>query len=196
MSSDDLNPVSYVVLGLLSRDGPSTAYELKSAVGRGIAHFWPFPHSQIYAETERLARMGLLAEEREHGGRRRRVYRIAAPGQAALRGWLADPGASEVQYRSLALLKLFFGQFASSADDVARLAAAQVDAYREMLSIYEALLERLRARGDRPWQLTVGELLLDAHKVAAEHWTAIARRTARASARSRPRPARRRAARS
>ena len=194
MSSADLNPVSYVILGLLARDGASTAYDIKSAVGRGIAHFWPFPHSQIYSETERLARLGLLTEEREDSGRRRRVYRITKPGQATLRTWLADPEASDVQYRSLALLKLFFGQFAS-VDDVARLAAAQAQEYREMLAVYEVLLERLRARGDRPWQLAVGELLLDAHKAAREHWEAIARRSAGADARSRPR-ARRRAAKS
>ena len=68
MSRPDLTPVSYVVLGLVARDGPSTPYALKTAVGRGIAHFWPFPHSQIYAETGRLAGLGLLAEEREHTG--------------------------------------------------------------------------------------------------------------------------------
>ena len=54
--------MSYVVLGLVARDGPSTPYALKAAVARGVAHFWPFRHSQIHAETERLARLGLLAE--------------------------------------------------------------------------------------------------------------------------------------
>ena len=53
MSRADITPVSYVVLGLVARDGPSTPYALKAAVGRGIAHFWQFPHSQIYAETEK-----------------------------------------------------------------------------------------------------------------------------------------------
>src|SRR5512133_344349 len=91
MSRPDLTPVSYVVLGLVARDGPSTPYALKTAVGRGIAHFWQFPHSQIYAETERLARLGLLAEEREQTGRRRRSYRITAAGRAALAAWLAEP---------------------------------------------------------------------------------------------------------
>jgi DNA-binding PadR family transcriptional regulator len=68
--------VSYVVLGLIARDGPSTPYALKAAVGRGIGHFWQFPHSQIYAET----------------GRRWRSYRITAEGRAALSAWLAEPG--------------------------------------------------------------------------------------------------------
>src|SRR6266511_3516462 len=84
MSIPELNPVSYVVLGLVNRDGPSTPYELKPAVGRGIAYFWQFPHSQIYAESERLARLGLLLEEREQTGRRRRTFRITPEGLAAL----------------------------------------------------------------------------------------------------------------
>ncbi|HEV2896201.1 MAG TPA: PadR family transcriptional regulator, partial [Actinomycetota bacterium] len=99
-------------LGQVARDGPSTPYAIKTAVGRGVAHFWPFPHSQIYSETERLARLGLLAEEREQTGRRRRSYRITADGRAALAGWLAEPADEPPQFRSLGLLKLFFSQHA------------------------------------------------------------------------------------
>src|SRR3712207_4480950 len=112
MSRPDLTPVSYVVLGLVARDGPSTPYALKVAVGRGIAQFWQFPHSQIYAETERLARLGLLAEERELTGRRRRSYRLTDEGRAALAAWLAEPTDEPPQLRSLGLLKLFFSQHA------------------------------------------------------------------------------------
>jgi PadR family transcriptional regulator, regulatory protein AphA len=189
VSSADLNPVSYVVLGLLARDGASTAYELKTAVERGIATFWPFPRSQIYSETERLSRLGYLAEDREESGRRRRRYRITRTGQSALRAWLADPAAMEVQYRSLALLKLFFGSFASIGD-IAALAAAQVDIYEQMLAHYDQVRERLKARGDRPWQLAVGELLLDAHRSAAESWKRIARRAEQEATGSPPRAAR------
>ena len=92
--------MSYVVLGLVARDGPSTVCPLKTAVGRGIAHFWPFPHSQIYAETGRLAGLGLLAEEREHTGRRRRSYR--SPQRAGRLAGLAEPAEELPQFRSLA----------------------------------------------------------------------------------------------
>ncbi|HWM86709.1 MAG TPA: helix-turn-helix transcriptional regulator [Kofleriaceae bacterium] len=180
MSSADLNPVSYVVLGLLARDGAATAYELKLAVERGIALFWPFPRSQLYSEAERLSRLGLLSEEREQSGRRRRVYRITRSGHAALRAWLGDPAAQEVQYRSLALLKLFFGQF-SSGEDIAALAEAELASYEQVLGLHEQALGRLRARGDRPWQLAVGELLIDAHRAAADHWKRIARHADRKS---------------
>ena len=58
------------------------------AVSRGIAHFWPFPHSQIYSETEYLTGLGLLAEDRESNGRRRRTFRLTAGGRHALASWL------------------------------------------------------------------------------------------------------------
>jgi PadR family transcriptional regulator AphA len=172
MSRADLTPVSYVVLGLVARDGPSTPYELKAAVGRGIAPFWPFPHSQIYSETERLARLGLLAEEREHTGRRRRSYRITAAGHAALGAWLAEPTSEALQIRSLAFLKLFFGQFAAP-EDIAALTRAQVERYERELEVVEELLDRLKARGDRPWQLAVGELFAGALGAITEQWQRI-----------------------
>ena len=185
MSRADLTPVSYVVLGLVARDGPSTPYALKAAVGRGIAHFWPFPHSQIYAETERLARLGLLAEEREQTGRRRRSYRITAEGRAALAAWLAEPTDEPMQVRSLGLLKLFFAQHASP-DDVAELARAQAELHRRWVEVTNGIVERLQARGDRPGQLAVAELMGDAFRVMAGHWERVeqgfAAPTARAGA--------------
>jgi PadR family transcriptional regulator, regulatory protein AphA len=164
--------VSYVVLGLVARDGPSTPYALKSAVGRGIAHFWQFPHSQLYAEPERLARMGLLAEEREQTGRRRRSYRITEDGRAALAAWLAEPTDEPPQFRSLGLLKLFFSQHAGPRD-VAELARAQVELHRQHTEVIAGIVDRLQARGDRPGQLAVAELMGDAFRVMAGHWERI-----------------------
>jgi PadR family transcriptional regulator AphA len=172
VSTPDLTPVSYVVLGLLARDGPSTPYDLKVAVGRGIAHFWPFPHSQIYSETERLARLGLLEETREDSGRRRRIYRITEAGRAALAAWLAEPTSERPQLRSLALLKLFFGHFARP-EDVVALAAAQLEMHRQQLDAAAQRLERLRARPDRRWQLAVAEIHAEVARAMAEQWARI-----------------------
>jgi DNA-binding PadR family transcriptional regulator len=172
MSRPDLTPVSYVILGLVARDGPSTPYALKAAVGRGIAHFWQFPHSQIYAETDRLARLGLLAEEREQSGRRRRSYRITAEGRAALAAWLAEPTDEAPQFRSLGLLKLFFAQHARP-EDVAELARVQAELHRGYEELTTGIIDRLKARGDRPGQLAVAELMGDTFRVMARHWERI-----------------------
>jgi PadR family transcriptional regulator, regulatory protein AphA len=183
MSRPDLTPVSYVVLGLVARDGPSTPYALKAAVGRGVAHFWQFPHSQIYAETERLARLGLLAEEREQTGRRRRSYRITAEGRAALAAWLAEPTDEPLQVRSLGLLKLFFAQHAAP-EDVAELARAQAELHRGWVEVTNGIVERLQARGDRPGQLAVAELMGDAFRVMAGHWERVEQGFAEPTARA------------
>jgi len=63
-----LSPVSYVVLGIIGLRGPSTPYQLKQAIERSVRYFWPFPHSQLYGEPERLSREGLLDQEVEGGG--------------------------------------------------------------------------------------------------------------------------------
>ena len=181
MSRPDLTPVSYVVLGLVARDGPSTPYALKAAVGRGIAHFWQFPHSQIYAETERLAGLGLLAEEREQTGRRRRSYRITSEGRAALSAWLAEPAAEPLQLRSLGLLKLFFAQHAGPGD-IAELAKVQAELHRQAVDYTREIIARLQARGDLPGQLAVAELMGDALRVMGEHWERIERALAEPSA--------------
>jgi DNA-binding MarR family transcriptional regulator len=90
----NLTPTSYLVLGLLGAMGPSTSYDLKRAVNRSIGEFWSFPHSQLYAEPVRLAAAGLLVEEREEKGRRRRLWSITAAGRDALDAWLAEPTGS------------------------------------------------------------------------------------------------------
>ena len=82
---------------------------MKQLVASSIGYFWPFPHSQLYAEPHRLAEAGLLTEEAETGGRRRTTYRVTGRGRAALSAWLAQPTAEPTVIRDLGLLKLFFG---------------------------------------------------------------------------------------
>ena len=78
-------PVSYLVLGIVAVRGPSTSYDLKRFVQLSVGHFWPFPHTQLYAEPARLAEAGLLEETREESGRRRRHYAITDGGPRAAR---------------------------------------------------------------------------------------------------------------
>src|SRR5437016_14596498 len=109
MSNDKLTPTSYVVLGLVGLLGEATSYDLKRLVSFSIGNFWSFPHSQLYAEPERLVQMGLLSERREEGGRRRRIYSITDDGRNEFRDWLADPTGESVEIRDPGALKLFFG---------------------------------------------------------------------------------------
>jgi DNA-binding PadR family transcriptional regulator len=136
MSNAPLTPVSYVVLGLVAQ-GATTPYDMKQKAAVSVGYFWSFPHSQLYAEPVRLAGLGLLEEEREEGGRRRRVYTLTPAGREALDTWLREPTREQTQIRDTGLLKLFFGDGLSAAD-VAELAGAQEEAHRARLAVYEA----------------------------------------------------------
>ena len=54
--------------------------------------------------------LGLLDEEREAEGRRRRVYTLTAAGREVLDDWLREPTSEQPQIRDAGLLKLFFGE--------------------------------------------------------------------------------------
>ncbi|MDQ3741897.1 MAG: PadR family transcriptional regulator, partial [Actinomycetota bacterium] len=86
-----LTPVSYMVLGLLENAGEATPYQLKQFAARSVGNFWSIQHAQLYTEPERLAKAGLLAEQREEGGRRRRTYSLTDAGRDALAAWRAAP---------------------------------------------------------------------------------------------------------
>ena len=131
-----LSPVSYLVLGLIDLAGAATPYDLKqrAAVVSGL---WSLRHDQVYREPERLAAAGLLEEEREAGGRRRRLFRVTPAGRQALKRWLQAPTADFTELRDPGLLQLFLGA------EPAALAALQLAAHEERLRDYERLATSL-----------------------------------------------------
>jgi DNA-binding PadR family transcriptional regulator len=133
-----LTPTSYLVLGLVARLGECTSYEMKRTVSGSIGYFWTFPHSQLYAEPARLAELGLLSEEQETAGRKRRTYRLTDAGREALRAWLAEPTDEPTEIRDLAVLKLFFGSQAEP-EQLQELADRAAAAHRKRLAEYEAI---------------------------------------------------------
>jgi PadR family transcriptional regulator, regulatory protein AphA len=128
-----LTDTSYVVLGLVELCQPATPYDLKQFAKVSVFNFWSVPHTQVYSECARLSEAGLLDEEREEGGRRRRVYRLTADGQSELDEWRREPPAGVLELRDPGLLKLFFGA------DPGELGKAQLAAHSERLREYEEL---------------------------------------------------------
>jgi len=128
-----LTAVSYIVLGLIDRAGEATPYQLKTAVASSVGNLWSVQHAQLYSEPERLTKAGLLDEEREESGRRRRTYRLTDAGRDALSQWLSAPSSDFTELRDPGLLQLFFGA------DPAPLAEAQLEAHGGKLAEYEAL---------------------------------------------------------
>jgi PadR family transcriptional regulator, regulatory protein AphA len=137
-----LTPTSYIVLGLLTQAEEATPYELKGMIAGGIGNLWSLQHTQLYAEPERLTKAGYLAETREEGGRRRKLYRITPAGQEAFRAWLsAAPGGDLPELRDIGLLKVYFGA------DPRPIARAQATAHQAKLREYQELEQALGPAG-------------------------------------------------
>lgn len=143
MSTPRLSETSYILLGMLEHLQPATPYDLKRMAEASTLDFWAVPHTQIYTECARLAREGLLTEEQEQTGRRRRIYSLTEAGREALEAWLGEPlgGISEV--RDPGVLKLFFGA------DPAKLARDQLPAHEAQLRSYEEM-DAVTANADLP----------------------------------------------
>jgi DNA-binding PadR family transcriptional regulator len=169
----DLTVTSYLVLGMIRLRGPSTSYELKRAVGRSVGYFWPFPHAQLYREPVRLLEAGLLEEQQESEGRRRRVYTITPAGEEALREWLREPVHKMLELRDLAQLKLFFSEVMST-EELVTLARNQEALHRTRLAEYEQIAAHYRDRPGfdrRMAPMTMG-LMLEQDEI--RFWSTIA----------------------
>ena len=169
-----LSPVSYLVLGLIGLRGASTPYQLKRAASRSINYFWPFPHSQLYGEPERLAAAGLLSEEREEAGRRRKLYSLTPLGKQALENWLATPPGAIFEMRDMAVLQLFFGEF-TSREAIVRLAEDQVRLYRERLAVYQTIADQYPIAPMSQRRMAPLELGIRMAQACIDFWSDIAR---------------------
>ena len=160
-----LTPTSYLVLTLIEAMEPATPYDLKRAAAEGIGNLWALPHTQLYAECGRLADAGLLTEEREADGRRRRLFSMAEPGRAALADWREDATASEWELRDAGLLKLFAG------GDPAALAETQIAHHTARLEGWLALKEQVKDGPRGP--LLALEAGLGHEREYLRFWTAV-----------------------
>jgi PadR family transcriptional regulator, regulatory protein AphA len=133
VSTTRLTDTSYAVLGLVEQVGPVTPYRLKQTAEQALAHLWSIRHTPLYTECARLAEAGLLDEQREPSGRRRRTYRVTEAGRTALSDWLADANTDLYELRDPGLLKLFFGADPRAvADDQMRRHQEQLEAFRAL----------------------------------------------------------------
>lgn len=113
-------------------------YDLKVRIEESVEKFWPIPHAQLYRVPPRLADQGLLREEAEESGRRRRVFHLTEAGRAELTRWLGDPTSPPPETRDPAQLKLFFADLGEPGDVVA-LARGQAAEHRRWLELYREL---------------------------------------------------------
>jgi DNA-binding PadR family transcriptional regulator len=175
----ELTATSYLVLGLLAREGTSTPYDLKRHVAATIGHFWSFRHAVLYKEPARLLAHGLVTEEREPEGRRRRRFTITPAGREALREWLARPERRDPELRDPGLLQLFFADLEPTSVRLA-IATEQLDLHRARLAGLVAAQDidaepRGRgARSIRQWRGVTLPMGLLHERAAVEFWTGVA----------------------
>jgi len=193
MSSERLTPTSYLVLGLLAREGPSTPYALERQVDATLGNFWSFPHTLLYSEPPRLEALGFVTETRESHGRRRRMLAITPAGLEVLTAWLERPSAARTELRDPGLLQLFFMDLASEEARL-RLARQQLAIHRAKLSEYETDA-RIERRGDAStpgqrtaehWRGATLPMGLLYERAAVEFWNGVAEKAESADTVSEP----------
>lgn len=176
-----LSVSSYVILGLLEQCGAATPYELKKLVDGSIGYFWDFPRAQLYVDPERLRELGLVTEEREAAGRRRKRYHITPAGHEQLRQWLVDFTPEPVEMRDAGLLKLFFGHLLDR-EQVIAMARAQAATHRRRLAEYERIAATFPDAPGKFFNLATLRMGLEYERLSISYWDDIAAQPPRADA--------------
>ena len=178
MPNERMTPTSYLVLGLLAREGPSTPYDLERHIDATLGKFWSFAHTLLYSEPNKLASRGMVTETREATGRRRRIFEITPLGLEALTAWLDEPSNEPTELRDLGLLQLFFTDLAP-AEARLRLAQQQLAIHKGKLATYQQEEREERRstevrRGQRTvehWRSETLRMALLYEAAAVEFWT-------------------------
>jgi DNA-binding PadR family transcriptional regulator len=134
-----LTTTEHALLGMLARYGECSGYELLRQAREGIGFFWSPAKSHVYDVLPRLQQRG-LAHRRlvaQDGKPDKHLWRLTRDGRAALQRWIDLPQPDPMNHLNVLLLKLFFGDYGSSAALV-----ALVERYREQTAGH---LDALRA---------------------------------------------------
>jgi len=155
----ELTTTSYAILGLLAI-GEWTTYELAQQMQRSLHNFWPRAERRIYDEPKLLVAHGLAKARTEHTGRRpRTVYAITPKGRAALRAWLAQPGAGpSLEFE--ALLKVFLADRGSKEALLANIRGVQAWAEQEHRRGIQLVRDYLQTGGPFPDRLHIIALMV------------------------------------
>ena len=147
-----LRPASYLILGMVGL-GARSGYAIKQAADGSTQFFWPMSLAQVYPELARLHGGGLLRREEDpRGGRERHAYALTDAGEQALGEWLRSGHAESTQFRDEGILRLFFADALTPADQLALLRRLRERAAAVTASTREEILpaaEALEASGTR-----------------------------------------------
>ncbi|MBW3592596.1 MAG: PadR family transcriptional regulator [Actinobacteria bacterium] len=165
MSTSDLSPFSYAVLGLVG-DGGAAPHDIVRMMRQGRP-YWTTSPSHYYAEPKRLEKLGYLAARKEPGRTRERThYTLTDTGREALREWLARPSRFP-RIQNEAAVRVMAGDLVDDAALVASLTAmrGEIDEMQSSLERAEEIAATLPHR-ERYLRLLhrLGHRLLAAHR--------------------------------
>ncbi len=140
-----LTELDNCILGVIWREGPMSAYGVRSHFAGSTTVEWSSSTGTVYPAIRRLTEAGLVSASRPAGPRRSRTLSVTPSGLESLRGWLlactpelgsstADPIRTRVQ-------------FLAALGPATR--AAVLAAYREATrAVIDRFEERSKERGD------------------------------------------------
>lgn len=166
MSSNELRPLSYVVLALVGREGAAPHDLVRMARG-GQRLYYAGAASKIYEQPKRLERLGYLRSEKRPGKTRARTYyTLTRKGLAALREWLAQPSPFP-RIQSEAVARVLASDLAVDEEAVAGSMAAMKEEIAELAAGIDEDERRAPSIPHRERQLrlvrSLGRRLLQAH---------------------------------
>jgi len=92
-----LKELEGMVLGLVFKKGPCTAYTVRQILRHSPSSHWRGSAGSIYPLLERLEGLGLLeAQDDPHDGRARRLLAITSEGRKALKAWIKAGTCTDV----------------------------------------------------------------------------------------------------
>jgi PadR family transcriptional regulator, regulatory protein AphA len=175
VSSPKLTTNQNLILATIAWRGPVTPYGLKDYFSRVVRVIVEVPHTLLYTEPPKLAELGLLHEELEEGGRRRKTYSVTEAGYEQIRAWLREPVVREPSTEDEAMLKLLYAGF-TAPEHVAGLARQQVEYYERRIAFLEEVLPTSDHDADRRRYIRTGaRLALEQSKVMRDFWLDVER---------------------
>lgn len=141
MSVPNLTPVSYAILGFITRTAHS-GYDIKQLTDLSTSFFFAASYGQIYPELKKLEAAGYATSKSTPQGKRERTEYLATPaGIAALEAWINEQIVS-FDLRDEGLLRLFFADNVSEGEQLALLKTIHADRLK-MLRTLEGIKESI-----------------------------------------------------
>lgn len=146
-----LSELEGAVLGLIDKEGPLTAYAVRSHFQKSRSSHFSGSAGAIYPLINRLLAAGLLtARERARGKRASRVHGLTGDGKRALRSWLTplDDAMAAVEFDPIRTRVHFLAALSPAKRTGFLIDAA--DKLKKEIAATEALVGELDEEQD-PW---------------------------------------------